>query len=86
MFILFDQDVITCEGSVSLRLLLRTTQQCLRLLQSLGAPIETWDWFLVHLTTMKLDPKARRYLELKHTLKEVPTWRAIGGRLVGNYS
>lgn len=71
---LFDQEVILSENVVSLRLLLRTTQKCLRSLKSLGAPVETWDWLLIHMTVIRLDPKTRRYWEMAYTEKVMPTW------------
>lgn len=71
---LFDQPVMATENVEMLRLLLRTTQKCIRALRSLGGQVDQWDWLLVHITVMRLDPKTRRYWELIHTSKEVATW------------
>lgn len=72
--LLFDQEAMVSEDVASLRLLIRTTQKCLRLLKSLGAPVDTWDWLLIHMTVSRLDPKTRRYWELTYTDKNMPTW------------
>jgi len=74
---LFDQKVMTSENVENLRLLLRTTQKCLSSLKSLGGPVETWDWLLVHMVVIRLDPKTRRYWELTQTSKEVPTYQEL---------
>lgn len=72
--LLFDQPNITTESPTALRLLLRTTQKCLRSLKSLGGPTEHWDWLLIYMIVVRLDPKTRRYWEMKHTEKEMATW------------
>ncbi len=74
---LFDQEIISNEGADALRLLLRTTQKCVRSLESLGGPVESWDWLLVQIVGMRLDPKTRRYCELLHPSKEMPTWQQM---------
>lgn len=75
--ILFEQPILESESAVSLRLLLRTTQKCLRSLKSLGGPTEHWDWMLVYLIVSRLDSKTRRYWELRHTEKVMPTWQQL---------
>jgi hypothetical protein len=72
--ILFGQPIMTTESAVELRLLIRTTEKCLRSLNSLNGPTEYWDWILIHLIVSRLDTKTRRYWELTHTTKEMATW------------
>lgn len=75
--VLFDQPIMQTESATSLRLLLRTTQKTLRSLKILGAPTEHWDWMLIHLILVRLDPKTRRYWELIHTSKVMPTFEEL---------
>lgn len=72
--VLFEQPAMTTESVKSLRLLLRTTQKCLRSLRLLGGPTDQWDWLLIHMIVVRLDPKTRRYWELTHTTKVMATW------------
>lgn len=72
--VLFDQPIMKNESAESLRLLLRTTQKSLRSLKILGAPIEHWDWLIIHLILVRLDSKTRRYWELIHTSKQMATF------------
>lgn len=72
--VLFNQPNITTESAASLRLLLRTTQKCLRSLKLLGGPTDHWDWLLIHIVVVRLDSKTRRYWELTHTTKVMATW------------
>lgn len=74
---LFDQEIMLWESAEALRLLLRTTQKCLRSLKSFGGLVESWDWLLVHLICTRLDPKTRRYWELTHTSKEMATFQQL---------
>lgn len=53
--ILFGQPIMTTESAIELRLLIRTTQKCLRSLKSLGGPTEHWDWLLIHLIVVQLE-------------------------------
>lgn len=71
--ILFDQPVMSTESAIDLRMLLRTTQKCLRSLKSLGGPTEQWDWLLIYMLVARLDFKTRRYWELTHTAKQMAT-------------
>lgn len=72
--VLFDQPIIATESAKSLRLLLRTTQKSLRSLNTLGGPVDHWDWMLIHLVLVRLDSKTRRYWELHHTSKQMATF------------
>lgn len=74
---LVDQPEMATENVEMLRLLLRTTQKSLRALKSMGGQIEEWDWLLVHIIVSRLDPKTRRYFELSHKSKDVPTYRQM---------
>lgn len=74
---LFNQTVMEDESAEALRLLLRTTQRCLQALKTLGGPIDSWDWLLVQLVGTRLDTKTRRYWELTHKSKEMPTWQQM---------
>ena len=61
---LFEQDPVKPECGATLRSLVNKTNECLRSLQVLGAPVQEWDIMLCYVIGKKLDQESRRQWEL----------------------
>ena len=74
---LHNQPSVKTESPSGLQKLLDVTQECIRSLQVLGRPVDTWDDLLVFLVVEKLDSNSRR--EWAMTLKgsELPSFKDL---------
>jgi len=74
---LHNQPSVKTESPSGLQKLLDVTQECIRSLQVLGRPVDTWDDLLVFLVVEKLDSNSRR--EWAMTLKgsEPPSFKDL---------
>jgi len=74
---LFTQSSLTNESSRKLRELIDTTSECIRSLEMLGQPVQTWDSILVYLVTSKLDGETRKQWEMSLTTDDLTTWKQL---------
>ena len=61
---LFEQESVMPDGGLSLRGLVNRTNECMRSLKILGAPVETWDVMVCFVVCKKLDAESRQQWEL----------------------
>ncbi|KAL0859557.1 hypothetical protein ABMA27_010699 [Loxostege sticticalis] len=73
---LFSQQNIVNESASSLKELLDTTDNCLSALKNIGIDTNSWDVWIVHILTQKLDVESRRQWEFHASFNsvELPTY------------
>ncbi|KAL0810400.1 hypothetical protein ABMA28_010544 [Loxostege sticticalis] len=73
---LFSQQNIVNESACSLKELLDTTDNCLSALKNIGIDTNSWDVWIVHILTQKLDVESRRQWEFHASCNsvELPTY------------
>ncbi|XP_070155817.1 uncharacterized protein [Polyergus mexicanus] len=81
---LFRTKTISQRSAKELNTLLNITTEALNALESLGAPVQHWDYLLVHLTVQWLDPSTREAWEVKlGSTTDPPSYKDIHTFLTG---
>ncbi|XP_070155832.1 uncharacterized protein [Polyergus mexicanus] len=81
---LFRTKTISQRSAKELNTLLNIKTEALNALESLGAPVQHWDYLLVHLTVQWLDPSTRETWEVKlGSTTDPPSYKDIHTFLTG---
>ncbi|CAG7696131.1 unnamed protein product, partial [Allacma fusca] len=71
------QSSLQAESASGLRELVDTTNECMRTLEILDQPTQSWDSIVTFLILQKLDPETRRLWELSLPNNEVPSFKSL---------
>lgn len=77
--ILFAQKPIYTESATLLKQLVDTTSTCLKSLNNMGVPTDTWDMIINYLVVSKLDSESMKHWEQNLSISncDLPTWSEL---------